>query len=169
MSKKSRKIKAMTEDLKKPLSWQFSEHEAKKRDWRWYAIAGAIGLGLVIWGMLSHNFMFSLIIVLAAFVIYSLDHLEPLVVKVSLKKDGLHINDRIYEYRKFRGFYIIYKPELGVKNLYMEFTGASPRFSIPLEKMNPILVRDHLNKYLEEDLDKVDQPLSEGLAKLLQF
>jgi hypothetical protein len=169
MSKKNRKEKAIAEDLKKPLSWQFSEHEPKNRHWRWYTIAGAIGLALIVWGMLSDNFMFSLIIILAAFIIYSLDHMEPLAVKVSLQRDGLRVNDRFYPYSKFRSFYIIYKPDLGVKNLYMEFSGASPRFSIPLGKMNPVLVRNHLNKYLEEDLNKIDQPLSEGLAKLLQF
>lgn len=169
MSKKTRQIKALQDDLKKPLSWEFSEHEPRKRSLRWYIIAGVLALGLIVWGMLSQNFMFSLIIVLAAFIIYLLDNQAPLKVRVSLKKNGVQINDRLYDYHQFRGFYIIYKPEQDIKNLYMDFKGVKPRFAIPLGNVNPILVRDHLLKYLTEDLERTEQPLSEGLANLLQL
>jgi hypothetical protein len=40
---------------------------------------------------------------------------------------------------------------------------------IPLENQNPLDIRKLLTEYLEEDLDKEDEPISEGLSRWLKL
>ena len=46
---------------------------------------------------------------------------------------------------------------------------ARTRFTIPLEDMNPIIIRRNLLKYIKENLDRTTTPLSEQLTKLFKL
>ena len=91
-------------------------------------------------------------------------------MEVSLKNTGLQIGAKFYEYNSFANFYIIYRPEENIRNLYFIFKNPiTPRLSIDLDKINPLTARNHLLKYLTEDLAQENIPLSEGLAKILKL
>ena len=56
------------------------------------------------------------------------------------------------------------------KNLYFEFNNVlKARISIPLEDMNPVKTRKHLLRFLSEDLERTDIPLSESLSKIFKL
>ena len=56
------------------------------------------------------------------------------------------------------------------KQLYFEYkSGLKPRLSIPLRRMDVLVVRNFLIKYLDEDLDRTDPPLSEQLTKVMKL
>ena len=58
----------------------------------------------------------------------------------------------------------------GIKNLYFEFKSVvRQRLSIPLEGENPLPIRENLLKYLPEDLERTNRPLSEELASLFRL
>src|SRR3989339_159307 len=44
-----------------------------------------------------------------------------------------------------------------------------PRLSISLENMDPLTIRESLLKYLPEDLERTNRPLSEELASLFRL
>jgi len=155
---------------KEIISWKVPEYEKHERSRNWYIIITGLALLLLIYSFFSGNFLFAVIIIIAAAVIILHDGNEPILIKVSLTDEGVVVGRKFYDYDEFKDFSVVYKPRQEVKNLYFEFKNAiKPRLSIPLDKQNPLLIRENLLKYLPEDLDRTDQPLSEGLAKLFKL
>lgn len=152
------------------MSWHVPEYEKHGRTKLWYIIASIIALLLLLFSFLSGNFLFAVIVIITALIIILHDGREPNKVKVLLTDEGIIIGRKFYDYDEFKNFSIIYKPRQDVKNLYFEFKNAiRQRLSIPLKNINPLSIRKNLLKYLSEDLDRTDQPLSEGLAKMFKL
>ena len=152
------------------IGWTISEYDKHERSKGWYITASIIALLLLFYSFMSANFLFAVIIVVVALVIILHDGQEPDKVKFSLTDEGIVIGRKFYDYDEIENFSIVYKPRQEIKNLYFEFkTAIKPRLSIPLGKMNPLPIRKNLLKYLTEDLERTDQPLSEALAKFFKL
>jgi hypothetical protein len=155
---------------KEIMGWLVPEYEKHERSGGWYVIAGAVAIALLIYCFFTANFLFAVIIIVTALVIILHHGREPERVKFSLTDEGIAIGRKFYDYDEIKDFAIVYKPRIEVKRLYFEFKNAlRHRLSVPLENMNPLMVRETLLKYLKEDLERADQPLSEGLAKLFKL
>ena len=152
------------------MSWQVPEYEKHERSKSWYILAGVIGLLFLVYAVYTKNFLFAVIIIVVALIIILHDSREPNLVKVNITDEGIIVGRKFYDYDEIKNFSIVYKPKQGVKNLYFEFKNViRQRLSIPLRDMNPLSIRENLLKYLPEDLDRTDQPLSEGLAKMFKL
>ncbi len=170
------------EKSKNRLSWEVPEHKKVVRHKYWYIIAGFLtflllffcfftisNFSLVFLGAES-NFLFALIIIIITTLMIINESQDPLVLVFTLDPEGISIGKRFYDYSKFRHFSVIYKPSLGVKQLYLEFKNSiHPRLSIPLRRMDALTVRNYLVRFLEEDLDRTHPPLSEQLTKVLKL
>jgi len=120
--------------------------------------------------LFSGNFLFAAIIIIGALVIIIHDDREPMRVDFSITDEGLIVGKRFYDYDEIKDFAIVYKPHQEVKNLYFEFKSIlKPRLSIPLNNLNPLPIRENLLRYLPEDLERTDQPVSEALAKMFKL
>jgi len=154
----------------KNISWPVPEYDKHEKGGGWYIFYSLIAFLLILYSFLSGNFLFAVIIIIAAIVIVLRDGQEPDFVKISLTEEGVIVGKKFYDYDEFKNFSIVYKPKLEIKNLYFEFSNSlKPRLSIPLKKMNPLLIRKSLLRYLPEDLDRTDRPLSEELGKLFKL
>lgn len=154
----------------KIINWRVPEYEKHERTKIWYAAVILIGALLLFYSFYTANFLFAVIIIVAALVIIINDGRHPDLVDVILTTEGIMVGRKFYDYDEIKDFSIVYKPNLGVKNLYFEFKSAvRHRLSIPLDDMNPLPIRENLLKYLPEDLERTDQPTSEGLAKLFKL
>jgi len=154
----------------KNISWPVPEYDKHEKGGGWYIFYSLIAFLLILYSFLSGNFLFAVIIIIAAIVIVLRDGQEPDFVKISLTEEGVIVGKKFYDYDEFKNFSIVYKPKLEIKNLYFEFSNSlKPRLSIPLKKMNPLLIRKNLLRYLPEDLDRTDRPLSEELGKLFKL
>ncbi len=152
------------------ISWQVPEYEKHERNKSWYVLASIIGLLFLVYAIYTKNFLFAVIIIVVALIIILHDSREPDLIKVSITDEGIVVGRKFYDYDEIKDFSIVYKPKQGVKNLYFEFKNViRQRLSIPLKDMNPLSIRENLLKYLPEDLDRTDQPLSEGLAKMFKL
>ncbi|MDD5290549.1 MAG: hypothetical protein PHZ04_00330 [Patescibacteria group bacterium] len=157
---------------KKPenIDWQVPEYDKHEKGKNWYIFYSLLAFLLIIYSFFSGNFLFAVIIIIAAVVIVLRDGQEPDLVKISLTEEGVTVGKKFHDYDEFKNFSIVYKPQQEIKNLYFEFNSAiRPRLSIPLRKMNPLLIRKSLLRYLPEDLDRTDRPLSEELGKLFKL
>ena len=149
--------------------WSMKEYEEHPRGKRWYVVMGILGTVLVAYGLFSGNFLFSLIILLSAIILYLQSVQAPKDVLFSITDLGIIIGSRFYSYKEIRNFYIIYQPP-EVKSLYFDFQSVyRPSVQIPLDTMNPLLVRSTLSLYLTEDLEKEKEPLSEQFARNWQI
>lgn len=165
------------------LSWQVPEYESKERDRRWYIIAITFLLVTLFfcffeisnWKVLflgvNSNFIFALILILSSIITIINDGQEAALVDFKIGPEGINIGKKFYDYDELRHFSIIYKPNIEVKHLYIEFKNSfiHPRLSVHLDKQDPITVRNYLLRYLDEDLERLGPPVSEQLTKLLKL
>lgn len=188
-------INEQTEDIKTEddvISWRIPEYQGEEKSKRWYIIAGAISLALLTFAIFSQNLIFAIIIIFASILVVVLDGNKAGTLEVKISDKGIMVGKESYEYDQIDNFFIIYKPEEGLKNLYFEFKRfakpalpaseparygwllwlinfARTRLSIPLLDMNPIVIRRNLLKYLKENLEKTEVPLSEQLTNLFKL
>ena len=165
------------------LSWQVPEYEPKERNRKWYVIASIflfvclffsffeINSWKIVFLGVNSNFIFALILILSSIIMIINDGQEPVMVEFKIGPEGINIGKRFYDYDQLLHFSIIYKPSVEVKHLYLEFKNSftHPRLSIHLYDQDPITVRNYLLRYLDEDLERLDPPLSEQLTKLLKL
>jgi len=151
-------------------NWKVPEHEKHERPKSWYIGAGITALALLLFAFFTGNFLFAVIIIVFSLIVIWRDGQDPEMVRFSITDEGLSIGKKFIDYDEIKDFSIVYKPKLGVKNLYFEFKNPlRHRLSIPLLEMNPLIIRKSLLKYLKEDLERTDQPLSEYLGKLFKL
>ncbi len=154
----------------KLFSWEVEEYERHERSKFWYIAAIAIALILLLFAFFTANILFAVIIVITSLVIILHDGQEPQKVQVSITDEGIVVGKKFYDYDEIKNFSVVYKPRQKVKNLYFEFKNLfKHRLSVPLKNNNPLPIRENLLKYLPEDLDRTDPPISEGLAKMLKL
>lgn len=152
----------------KEISWKIDEVNKNPRTKRWYIIASIIAVALIVYAIIDKNYFFALIIIISGGLIVFYDNEPAREVDLTLKYDGVEIGKKFFEYETMNNFYIIYRPKEDIRKLFFEFKNPiKHRLSIPLKDKNPIEIRDYLLQYLNEDLDKEHEPLSEGLAKML--
>lgn len=152
------------------IGWEIPEFRVPKRGRSWYITASLVAVILIIYALLTTNFLFALFVVLAAIVMIMNHGQQPGRVKVSFTNEGVYLDNKFYDYDEFENFSILYKPKQGIKNLYMEFNNpVKQRLSIPLEGTDPADVHELLSDFLDEDTDRTEPPLSERLADLFKL
>ena len=165
-------------------SWVVPEYEKHERSKTWYIIAAIVTVIVLLYALWSAAAPGAVIpvltlgipgsapaaIVLAAMVTMLHDGSEPDAVGFAIADEGLIIGKKFIDYDELKNFSIIYKPRQGVRKLYFEFHNVlRPRLSIGLDNMNPLKIRDILLNYLQEDLERENEPLSEQLGKLFKI
>jgi hypothetical protein len=149
-------------------SWKFSEFSQYKREQGWYFGGGAVVVLFLIYSIITRNFLFGLITIIAALIVLMF-HRSSNEVEFKITEDGILVNDKFYDYKVIKNFYIIYVPP-EVKTLYFEPKSFfSPRIPISLEDQNPAEIREVLRQYLEEDLDREDEPVSDQTSRMLKL
>lgn len=145
--------------------WRTKEYEQHERSPRWYIIMISLGIALVIYGMFADNFLFSLIIILAAIILFLQSRQDPQQVSLSITELGVGIGSRFYPFTELGDFYIIYDPNV-TKMLYIETKSLlRPKLRLPLEDQNPLEIREALLEVLDEDLDREEEPAADAAIR----
>lgn len=149
--------------------WSFPEFEKHQHSKAWYFWMITLTLALLLYAILTVNFLFAVIIVIAAITLIYKHRDEPEQITFAITEDGLELENKFYDWETVQNFYIIYKPQ-EVTNLYFHFRAVTkPRLSIPLQNQNPVEIRKILLSYIDEDLEKEEQPFSEAISKILKL
>jgi hypothetical protein len=151
------------------VSWLVDEYVRHERGTWWYVLSGLACLALLIYSVLTQNFLFAIIVIMFAVITGLSAMREPRKMLINITDLGVGIGDDFYPYKTIQKFWILYEPP-EVKNVYFEFK-LSPmrRLTIPLHEQNPIDVRSALVRFLDEDLEMEDEPMSEIIGKVLKF
>ncbi len=172
----------MSQNNSQYLKWPIKEYHSPERSKSWYIIAGVFLLicfffcffTIKAWHIsalgYNSNFFFALILILSSIIMVINSGRKPLEVEFELGPEGIRVGSKFYDYDEIKNFSVIYKPKQSIKNLYFEFKNTiRPRLSVPLRRMDALTIRNFLVRYLDEDLDRTDAPLSEHLTKLLKL
>lgn len=154
---------------KELLSWRFPEFQRYDRSGVWYAIMGAVGILALIWALWDRNFLFALIVLMGAAMLYAQSRRTPRELACTVYEDGIRVGETLHPYKNIKRFWIVYHPQENVKALYLDFNSAlRPNLPIPLMDMNPVKVRSALLPYVKEDLGEEDEPTLDEISRLLK-
>ena len=145
--------------------WTIQEYDQHKRGTVWYVLMISLGLILILYGLLYSNFLFSLIIILGAIILFLQSHQEPPQVAFQITELGVVVGTKFYAYSELDSFYLIYNPP-EIKTLFIETNSAlRPMLRVPLLDENPLEIRASLREFLDEDLEKEEEPKGDTLAR----
>ena len=164
------------------IKWQIPEYRSPQRSKNWY-ITALIFLTLAIffslfeitgWKLVflgkDSNFLFIIILLMSAVIMYIYEKKPPLMINIKLDQEGVTVGQKFYDYSEFKNFCVLYRPKQSLKRLYLEFkNSAKMRISLPLRSLDALSVRNFLARYLEEDFERENAPLSEQLTKILKL
>ncbi|PLX25732.1 hypothetical protein C0580_01480 [Candidatus Parcubacteria bacterium] len=167
--------------------WEFHEYEKPTRNKKWYIWFAIIFIILILLSISDfsitvftyadrtfdisfyQNPLFVILIALFALVYFYTERQEPNKLNFFVAEDGILIEDRLVEYKDIESFYIVYQPP-GIKNVYFQPKNhILPLITIPLEDSNPVELRHILLDFIEENLDKEDEPASDSLSRALKL
>ncbi|MFH0987812.1 MAG: hypothetical protein V1763_00380 [Parcubacteria group bacterium] len=149
--------------------WSFPEFIQHRPSKWWYLGTGAVLVAMLIYAVVTANFLFAIILVLAAFVTVYQFFQTPRGLQVKIGQDGVIVDRRFYPYRDLQSFWIIYEPPVA-KLLYLDFKNKFRKsLPVPLEESNPLQVREALLNYLEENFEEEDERLDETIGRMLKM
>lgn len=150
--------------------WTVPEFNNHERQSEWFWGTGFLGIVFLGYCVYTANFLFAVILIIVAFIIITHHGKTPRGIDFVILEEGLMLNGKFYDYDEIKNFSVVSKDYYNVNNVYFEFKNFfEPRWSIPLDGQDPLLIRKILLKYLSEDLERTDAPLSERFGKWLKI
>ena len=152
------------------IQWEFPEYVQHSRPTWWYVIAGLGGRGIIIWALMDGNFLFALIILLFAFILFTDRKGEPITVQFGIYERGVQIGRNFYLFRELNSFAVVYEPP-HVERLYLmpKTSVLRNEFSVPLEGKDPLHIRSLLLDYLIEDLERETESNSDAVSRFFKI
>ena len=154
-------------DTPTKLEWIAPEFIKYKREKSWFILPGLIALALVVIAIILKNFLFTVGIIIAAFIVYFYAIKEPRKIKFSISGKGVQIDNQIYEWEDLKSFWVFYRPpevkEISIRSKKL----LMPYLKIPLGGQNPVDVRKLLLKFLPERKHK--ESMIDEWAKKIKF
>lgn len=166
------KIKKLRKDLhafdRAILTWKAPEFTHYEKSMLWFIVAALVLILLVIYGIESDGWTFSIAIVVFAGVYYLMHRRIPANVDVKISKIGIKIGRHIFPYSHLKNFWIVYNPPF-LKRLYLRMSSKfKPDVFVSLEDMDPAEARKVLLSYLPE-LTGMHEPLSDTLIRIFKL
>ena len=150
--------------------WVMPEFHRHERGTVWYAIFLIVGVALILWAILTSNYIFAVFLVL--FGIYAvLQHFrDPENVPILILSTGLAIGDHYHEWDEIKDFAILYDPPHLTK-LYIDFEKVRhPIVSIDIpDEIDPNELHEVLSEYADEDLDRKHEILTDVVSRLYKL
>jgi len=156
-------------DAQDAFVWETPEHERHDRGSKWYVVMGAVALLFVAYAIWTTNYLFALIVLLLAITIILIGNEKPRKILVQVGHHGLVLDGHFISYEDLEHFAIIYQPPM-IKTLYLyPKNSVLPRYRIYLGDQDPVGVRDHLRRYVAENLEMRDEHASDIIGRLLRL
>lgn len=146
------------------LRWSAYEHEHVERgsDWFWALGIVAVSIGLV--SILFHDFLFAIVIAIAAVTIAILALHPPDLVEFEISERGIRVAGKLHRYDEIIAFWVEDENDERPLLLIDTIKLMHPNIIIPIEHIDPHVVRSYLMEHIEE------MPMKEPIAhKLIEF
>ncbi|MDO8621644.1 MAG: hypothetical protein Q7R80_00225 [bacterium] len=150
------------------LSWEFPEYEQHERGRGWYIAAGLIAAALLVYAFATKNFLFAVIVVMLAAVLYLRHTQAPQRLSFEIREKGILLADRFTPYDRLLHFWIVTE-EGAPQTLYIHARGARPPFGVPLVDHEPAAVREAFRNRLAENDEEHEEPTSGVIGRALRL
>lgn len=159
-----RQVILLEMQISAPIRWEAYEHEHLERSGDWYWALGIFAVATALISILFGNFFFAILILIAAFTLGMLAKSPPPLVEFELSDRGIRVGDTMHRFEEIISFWVEEHDAVSPILLVDTIKWLSPNLVIPLENVDPKLVR----AYLVERADEV--PMKEPMwHKVLEF
>jgi len=147
-----------------PIRWHAYEHEHVERTSDWYWALGIFAVCTALISAIFGNFLFAILIIVAATTLGILAQSPPPLVDFELSDRGIRIGETMHRYEEIISFWVEDHDADPPILLVDTIKWMSPNFVIPLADMEPKLIRAYLTERCEE------VPMKEPIwHKVLEF
>ena len=151
------------------MSWDVDEYTRHDRGPMWYVVAAIIGTGLIIFALITANFLFAVIILMFGVISFVLHLREPSKIDVAITNLGIALSDSFISYKDIRDFSIVFNPP-AVKLIYIDFKSSfKPLLAIPLENIDPNDAREILLQYVKENLSRTEETFTDLICRVYKI
>ncbi|PJE76823.1 hypothetical protein COV05_02550 [Candidatus Uhrbacteria bacterium CG10_big_fil_rev_8_21_14_0_10_48_16] len=151
------------------LAWEVDEFASHQRGRLWYILTSVIGVGLIVYAVATANFLFAIIILMTGVITLLSTFMPPERVQVIITNTGVVVSDMYYDFESIRDFAIVYEPP-EIKHLYFEFHSPwHPLLMVPLEDMDPNQVRELLLPFCVENMERVEETLTDAVRRVYKL
>jgi hypothetical protein len=147
-----------------PIRWRAYEHEHVERGRDWYWALGIAAVSIALIATLFGNFLFGVLILVAAFTLGVLAQTPPPLVEFEVSDRGIKVGETMHRYEEIISFWVEDHDANPPLLLVDTIKWLSPNLIIPIEGADPRLLR----AYLSERANEV--PMKEPVwHKILEF
>lgn len=150
------------------IAWQFPAYEKYQRGKWWFVAAFVLAGGLLVYSLITLNFLFAVIVLLIVFISVLRHFQEPDKITIKVAVEGIEVGGSFYPYKELNSFWFVYQPPV-VKKLFVDPKNSGRPLVIPLQDINPLKVREILNDYLLENLDADGESLTQVVSRMAKF
>ncbi len=150
-------------------AWETPAFIKYNRGSLWYFVFAIVCFSLIAYAIWTANFLFAFIVFLSAIILLLVGSQDPRTVLVQVGDNGVVIDGRLHLFQDLERFSVIYQPPMS-KVLYIEPRSAlTPRLRLELMDEDPVELRNHLKRFLREDLDLQGEHVSDIFGRLLRI
>lgn len=152
MDPDARELKVRTAQLEKfpILEWQALEYDPTEKSSDWFWVVGTIGTISIILAILFKNFLFAIILLLGTFIVMMYGARKPELITFSISTKGIRAKNDLYPFKNLIGFAI--KSGEGPDKLLIHSNRLFlPHIILPIEDIDPELIRERLSIMLPEE------------------
>ncbi len=149
------------------ISWTAQEFIEKKKGRAWFIVLGIVALALFVTGIIMKNYIFSIIIALASFLIFIQALRRPQKIKTEIFEDRVVINNLFkIIFKEIKSFWIFEETDLNT--LCLETSKlAQPKIYLPLGQQAPDEIRQILTQFINEV--KQEESLVDIISRKINF
>ena len=150
--------------------WTMDEFHRHERSNAWYVIFLGIGLGLILYAIVTANYIFAVLLVLIGTFMILQHFRDPDNVPVVILSTGIAVGNHYHPWDEVKDFWIAYDPP-HVSKLYVDYNlDREPYVSIDLpEDMDPNEIREVMLLFTEESTKRKEESLTDYVRRLYKL
>ena len=154
-------------ETRKNIAWQAFEYQHRERGGDWFWVTGIVAVSLAITAILFKNFLFGILIIIAAFALMLQAARKPRLVQFILNQTGIAAGNVAHPFSLLESFWIDDTNPNDTRLLLKSKNLTAMLIVIPLSDTEPQIVKEFLAQYInEEDLH---EPLAQKIMEAVGF
>lgn len=147
------------------LRWSAYEHEHIERGSDWFWALGIAAVAIALTALIFHDLLFGILVLVAATTLGLLARTPPELANFEISERGIRVNGVLHRYDHIISFWVEDEHHADRPLLLVDTTKfMSPNLIIPIEHIDPSIIRAFLKEHCEET------PMKEPIAhKILEF
>ncbi len=147
------------------LRWSAYEHEHIERGADWFWALGIVAISVAVTAIILHDVLFGVLVLVAAVTLGLLARTPPDLASFEISERGIRVNGILHRWDHIISFWVEDEHHTDRPLLLVDTTKwMSPNLIIPIEDIDPHLIRTFLKEHTKE------MPMKEPVAhKILEF